>query len=327
MRRREFLGGLGGAAATWPVGARAQPVRKKPVIGWVGGSTQEAGQRNRDAFLKGMRERGYQDGQDINTVFRWAGGSATSIPILVDELIAANAAVILAVINVAALAARKATTETPIVCRLLIDPIKLGLAESYNHPGLNVTGLLQSVDTLPAKQVELLIKVSPRTTLVGVLFNPANVASSILISGLETTTRGTSIRVVRVEASRPDDLPAAFEEMKKNGVSGLIVLQDAMFFSQDARINALAEDARLPTMHGFRQNAERGGLMSYGVDIPQNFHRAAYFVHRILKGALPGELPIEFPAKVELVINLKTAKALGFVVPSDLLFTADEVIE
>ena len=327
VRRREFIAGLSGAAVVVPLQGKAQEKRKPPIIGWLGGTTPEAGKRNLNALLRGLREHGHEDGKDVSVVYRWAGGSASPLPELANEIISLNPAVIFAVINGAALACRKVTTSIPIVCPLLVDPVKTGLAESYNRPSRNVTGVLQTVDTLPAKQVELLLKVSPRATAIGVLFNPESPTAPILFSGVEAAVRGTTLRIVRVEARRPDDISVAFDEMKKGGVNCLIVLQDPMFFAEDARINALAEAARLPTMHGFRQNVERGGLMSYGVDIPQNFRRAAYFVDRILKGVPPGDLPIELPAKLELVINSKTAKAIGLVIPSNLLFTADEIIE
>jgi putative ABC transport system substrate-binding protein len=325
MRRREFITLLGGAAA-WPIAAPAQP-RQRTVIGWLGGSSRQIATRNLNAFLQGLREYGHEDGKDIDIVYRWAEGDQSRQPALAKELVALSPAVIVAAVTPAIVALRQFTTTIPIVGALLAEPLSLGLAESYNRPGLNVTGILETLDTLPAKQIELLIQVSPSAKAVGVLINPASPTHPIMLRGVEAAVRGTSVTLVPTEARTPVDLDGAFEAMKRNRVDSLIVFQDAMFFTEEARIVALAEAMRLPTIYGFRQHVERGGLMSYGVVIPQNFRRAAYFVDRILKGARAGDLPLELPAKLELVINLKTAKTLGLEVPSKLLFTADEVIE
>jgi putative ABC transport system substrate-binding protein len=231
------------------------------------------------------------------------------------------------VINGAALAIRKATSIIPVVCPLLIDPIKLGLANSYNRPDQNVTGVLQTVDTLPAKQVELLLQVKPQVLAIGALVNPTSSVKDVLLSAMSAAVRAKGLKFVQAEARVPQDIAPAIQILKQQNADSLIVLQDPLFFAEDTQINAHAQAAGIATMHGFRQNAEHGGLISYGVDIPRNFHRAAYFVDRILKGTRPGDLAIEFPVKLELVINMKVARALGLTVPSNLLFTADTVIE
>jgi len=328
MRRREFITLLGGAAA-WPLAARAQHANKRPLIAWLGGGSQhqQTAVRNRDAFLRGLREYGHDDGRDIDIVYRWADGDMSRQPKLARELIALNPAVIMSAANTGTIALSQATSTIPIVGMNLVDPIRLGLAESYNRPGRNVTGLLNTVDSLPGKQADFLLQLVPQATTIGILVNPANPAHPIVLRDVETTVGNSRIKFVPVEVSTPADLEVAFQTQKQGRIEGLIVLVDPTFFTQAARIISLAATSRLPVIHGFRQHVEEGGLMSYGVDNPQSFRRAAYFVDRILKGAHPGDLPIELPSKLELVINGNTAKALGLEIPPTLLAIADEVIE
>jgi len=324
IRRREFITLLGGAAA-WPLTARAQQV-KRPLIAWLGGGSQhqQTAIRNRDAFLRGLREHGHDEGRDIDIVYRWAEGDMSRQLQLAKELIALNPAVIMSAANTGTIALTQATSTIPIVGTNLVDPIRLGLAESYNRPGRNVTGLLNTIDSLPGKQADLLLQLIPRATTIGMLVNPANPAHPIILRDVEAVN--SRIKIVPIEVRTSADFEGAFQT-KQGHIEGLIVLVDPIFFTQAARIISLAATSRLPVIHGFRQHVEEGGLMSYGVDSPQSFRRAAYFVDRILKGAQAGDLPIELPTKLELVINLKAAKALGIEIPATLLATADEVIE
>ena len=329
MKRREFMTLLGGGAAAWPLAARGQAARKRPLVGWLGGGSQheQVAMRNHDAFVQGLREHGYEDGKNVDIVYRWADGDISRLPELATELVALDPAVILSAANTGTIALRQATSIVPIVGTLLVDPIALGLAESHNRPGRNVTGLLQTIDSLPGKQAELLVELVPHASNIGVLVNPANRAHPGVLRDIEAAVRGSSIKATAVEVRTPLDFEGAFPSQSQRRIDGLLVLVDPLFFAQATRIIALAAAARLPAIHSFRQHVELGGLMSYGVAVTQSFRRAAYFVDRILRGAHPGDLPIEFPSKLEFVINLKTAKALGLDVPASLLARADEVIE
>ena len=329
MRRREFITLLGGVVTAWPLAARGQAARKRPLVGWLGGSSQheQVAMRNRDAFVQGLREHAYEDGKNVDIVYRWADGDISRLPQLATELVALEPAVILSAANTGTIALRKATSIVPIVGTLLVDPIALGLAESHNRPGRNVTGLLQTIDSLPGKQAELLVELVPHASNIGVLVNPANRAHPGVLRDIEAAVRGSSIKATAVEVRTPLDFESAFASQSQRRIDGLLVLVDPLFFTQATRIIALAAAARLPTIHSFRQVVELGGLMSYGVAVAQSFQRAAYFVDRILRGVHPGDLPIELPSKLEFVLNLKTAKALGLTVPPTLLARADEVIE
>ena len=326
MRRREFMTLLGGAAA-WPFAASAQQANKRPLIAWLGGASQhlQSAMRNRDAFLRGLREHGHDDGRDIDIVYRWADGDMSRPPQLAKELIALNPAVIMSAANSGTIALSQATSTIPIVSTNLVDPVRLGLPESYNRPGRNVTGLLNTIDSLPGKQADLLLQLTPGATTIGMLVNPANPAHPIILRDVRALN--SRIKILPVEVRTPADLEGAFQRQKQGHVEGLVVLVDPTFFTQAARIISLAAKSRLPVIYGFRQHVDEGGLMSYGVNDPQCFRRAAYFVDRILKGARAGDLPIELPTKLDLVINLRATKALGIEVPPTLLALADEVIE
>ena len=327
--RREFMTLLGGAAAIWPVAARGQAARKHPLVGWLGGGSQnnQVAMRNRDAFVQGLREHGYEDGKNVDIVYRWADGDISRFPELATELVALDPSVIVSAANTGTIALRQVTSIVPIVSALLVDPIAFGLAESHNRPGRNVTGLLQTIDSLPGKQAELLVELVPQATKIGVLVNPANRSHPGILRDIEADVRGSPIKAIAVEVRTLLDFEGAFPLQSQGRIDGLLILSDPFFFAHAPRIISLAAAARLPAIHNFRQHVELGGLMSYGVDDSQSFRRVAYFVDRILKGARPGDLPIELPSKLELVINLKTAKALGLDVPPTLLARADEVIE
>ena len=324
MQRRRFMTLLGGAAA-WPLAARAQVSTKRQLVAVLSGVARKVNSPL-IAFERGMRELGYVDGQNIDIEYRFADGQLDRFPMLAGELIRLSPNVILAAVTPAAVAARALTQTIPIVCPLLADPIRFGLIASESRPGGNVTGVLFRTEGLAGKQVELALQLIPGVVKIGFL---VNVASGIIIDRqeLENTCQRLGIKSVPAEVRTPDDLDAAFQALANDRVQAVIVLVDGMFFQERNRIAALAAAARLPAIYGFRDHVDAGGLVSYGVNLAENFHRCATYVNKILKGANPGDLPVEFPTKLELIINNKAVKALGLIISPSVLVRADEVIE
>lgn len=325
--RRQFISTLGGAAVAWPLGAAAQKGRKVPLIGCL-----YAGQKNADtawilAFLSGMRDLGYVEGQGFNIEYDFADGDYTRLTALAAELESLKPEVILAAEPPAAGAATRATSSTPIVSPILFDPVKMGLVASYARPGRNVTGILVSVQGLLGKEIELLREVVPGATTIGVLFNPANPSSGGSRLEVDAIGRTNGLKIILTEASAKTDLDSAFDSLVAANVQVVLVVADPMFISQRERIASLAAAAHLPTISNAREFVEAGALMNYGVSLSANFYRAAYFVDKILKGDSPADLPVEFPTKIEMIINLKTAKTLGIDIPASVKVLADEVIE
>jgi ABC-type uncharacterized transport system substrate-binding protein len=325
LRRRAFITLLGGAAAAWPLAARAQVSTKRPLIGVLVAVTRE-GNPVLSAFVRGLRELGYVEGQNVDIAWRFAEGRMDRFPKLAEELVRLMPDVIMAAVTPAAVATRTLTRTIPIVCPLLADPIRFGLIASEPRPGGNVTGVLFRVDGLAGKQLEFVLQVIPNATPVGML---VNVASGTIIDRqeVEQAAQKLGLKLIPAEVRAPDDLDAAFQALVNNRVQAAVMLVDGMFFNERERIATLAVAARLPVIYGFRDHVDAGGLISYGVNLAANFHRAATYVVKILKGAKPDDLPVEFPTKLELVINLRTAKALGLTISPTLLATADEVIE
>jgi putative ABC transport system substrate-binding protein len=325
MQRRQFMTLLGGSAAAWPLVALAQVASKQPVVAVLSGVARKVNSPL-VAFERGMQELGYVDGQNIHIDYRYADGKFDRLAELAGELIRLSPNVIVAAITPAAVAARALTQTIPIVCPLLANPIGFGLIASESRPGGNVTGVLFRIDGLAGKQVELALQLIPRLAKLGFL---VNVASGVIIDRqeLEKTCQMLGIESVPAEVRTPDDLDMAFHALASERVEAIIVLVDGMAFQERNRIAALVAAARLPAIYGFRDHVDAGGLGSYGVNLDENFHRSATYVHKILKGAQPGDLPVEFPTKLELIINNKTAKALGLIIPPSVLVRADEVIE
>jgi putative ABC transport system substrate-binding protein len=259
--------------------------------------------------------------------YRWAEGRLDRQPALAEELVGRGADVIVAANPQAAIALRDATKTIPIVCALLDDPVALGLIKSDARPGGNVTGLLASLPGLPAKQLELGRDLIPGAARIGLLVNPTNLSDLSQRQEMETAGAAMAVTVIPVETRTPEDLDQMFPALARERVDVVIVLRDPLFFTQRRTLAAAALASRLPTIYAWREPVDDGGLISYGLNISQNFRRAADYVVKILKGAKPGDLPVEFPTKLELVINLPTAKALGITVPPTLLARADEVIE
>jgi putative tryptophan/tyrosine transport system substrate-binding protein len=326
MKRREFITLLGGAAA-WPIAARAQLSTKRPLVAWLGLGTEPGSSVFVDAFLQGMRELGYAEGRNFDFVHRFADGYIEQLPTLADELVRLYPAVILAAASGPAVAAKKATATIPIVTPALADAVHLGLIASEARPGGNVTGIAPYVAGLPAKQMELAREVVPSAARIGVLDNSSDPKAPPQLQELEAAGQKLGVKVAVADAHTPDDLAGAFQALAQQRIDVLIVLQTSMLLTERRRITELAARTRLPTIYGYREHVDDGGLISYGVDLRACFRRGAYYVQRILSGVAPGDLPVEFPTKLELVVNLKTAKALGLDVPPTLLARADEVLE
>jgi putative ABC transport system substrate-binding protein len=280
-----------------------------------------------DAFLQGMRDHGYVVGRNIDIVYRFADGYVERLPALAEELVHLRPSVILAPASGPAVAAKKATSTIPIVTPALADAVHLGLIVSESRPGGNVTGIAPYVPGLPAKQMELAREVVPSATKVGVLTNLDDPKAPPQWQELQVAGQELGVKVVAAEARTPDELDAAFQTLARQRVDVIVVLQTSMLITERRRIAALAATSRLPAVYGYREHVDDGGLISYGVDLRECFRRSAYFVDKILNGTAPSDLPVEFPTKLELVINLRTAKTLGIKLPPILLARADEVIE
>jgi putative tryptophan/tyrosine transport system substrate-binding protein len=330
MKRREFITLIGGAAAApsilWPLAAEAQVSTKRPLIGYLSVVTRDRTSREIGAFLRGLRELDYVEGRDFDIAYRFAEGYLDQSAALAAELLELKPNVIFAAVTPAAVATKGLSQTVPIVCPLLADPIRFGLIASEPHPAGNVTGVLFRVDGLAGKQLEFVLQVMPDARAVGML---VNVASGTIIDRREAeqAAQKLGVTLIPAEVRAPDDLDAAFRSLVDAKAQAAVMLVDGMAFNERERIAVLAAAARLPVIYGFRDHVDAGGLISYGVNLAANFHRAATYVVKILKGAKPGDLPVEFPTKLELVINLKTAKALGLEIPPPLLARADEVIE
>jgi putative tryptophan/tyrosine transport system substrate-binding protein len=327
IERRAFLATLAASAAQWPGRASAQTPPKRPLIGFLGSSTKALAARYYSGFPQGMRELGYVEGRDYAFEDRYADGDVTRLSLLAEVLVRLKPDLIVAGPTVAVLAAKQATANIPIVGVNLNDPVGMGLVASEARPGTNVTGILVLVEGLAGKQVEIALDLVPGANKIGVLVNVNNPSNLSQRREVEAAAAKIGVSMATVEARAADDIGSAFQLFVRERASIVVVLGDAMFLDARRRIAAFALASRLPTVHGFREHVEDGGLVSYGIDVRQNYRRAAYFVDRILKGEKPGDLPVEFPTKLGLVINLTTAKAIGLTVPPALLARADEVIE
>jgi putative ABC transport system substrate-binding protein len=328
MRRREFITLLGSVAAAgaWPLAARAQHSVKRPVIAVMSLVARERNLNMLDAFAQGMQQLDFIEGRDFELALRSANGRLDRLRSLAQEVVDLRPDVILATATPAVISLTGLTKTVPIVCPLLADPVHLGLIASMSHPGGNVTGVLFRTEGLVGKQLELALQLIPGARRIGFL---VNVAAPVVIDReeLERTNRRLGVELDTTEVRIPDDLDAAFHAIAKSGVRVVVVQTDPMFFNERERISELAAAMRLPAVYAFRDHVDAGGLISYGVNLAACFRSAATYVVRILRGSRPGDLPVEFPTKLELVINLRTAKALGLDVPPTLLALADEVIE
>ena len=327
MKRRDFVILLASAVLGWARTARGQPASGRPLIGFLDGKSQSAGEGLTRAFQQGLRELGYDEGRNIEIVYRFADGRDDRLPGLADELVRLNPAVILAPGVNAAVAAKNVTTRIPIVSWALADAVHLGLVESYARPGRNITGIAPYVEGLPAKQMELAREVVPGAMKVGLLGNTNDPKGPPQRNELEEAGHSLKVKVIFSELRNLEELDSAMSFLTNEHVDVVIVLQTALTLSERRRIAASAIANRLPTVFGYRENVDAGGLISYGVNLRWCSHRAATFVDKILRGASAGELPLEFPTELEMVVNVRTAKALGLVVPPLLVARADVVID
>ena len=326
MKRREFTTLFGGAAVAWPLAARAQQAGKLPTIGFLGQSTRSAASEWVAAFVQRLRELGWMEGRTITIEYRWSEGRAERFAQIAAEFVRLKVDVILTSGTPEVLAAKQATSVIPIVFATAGDPVGNGLVASLARPGGNVTGMsLQSNDTA-GKRLELLREVVPSLRRLAILANVGNPFSVLELGEAQAAARTLGLEVDTLEIRRPEDIAPAFEALKGRA-QALYVCTDGLVNANRIRINTLALSVRLPTMHGYRDYVEAGGLMSYGANLPDLFRRSADYVDKILRGAKPADIPVEQPTKFDLVINLTTAKALGLDVPSSLLARADEVIE
>ena len=329
MKRREFIALLGGATAAstaWPRATGAQTPPKIPRIGYIAGASSARGDHIVAAFRQGLTELGYVEGQTIALEVRWAEGRTERALELVAELVDLKMNVLVAGNSVAALAAQKATRTIPIVM-VAADPVGLGLVASLARPGANVTGLSYFNEAIIAKRLQLLKELVPRLAQVAVLRNPSVAVHATFWQETEVAARTLGVALQPLDIRGPDDFEVAFGAATRGNAQALIALDDALTITHRPRIVALAASSRLPAMYGLREFPDDGGLISYGPSFVDLFRRAATYVDKILKGAKPADLPVEQPTKFELVINQKTAKALGLEIPATLLARADEVIE
>jgi len=326
MGRREFIAVLGGAAAAWPRAARAQQAGKVHRIGFLGSATAAGSAKPVESLRTGLREFGYVEGTNIGIEFRWAEGTYERLPRLAAELIATNVDVLIIHGTPAALVAKQATTTIPIVMAIIGDAVANGLVSNIARPEANLTGSTYFLPQLNAKRLELLKEACPHISHPAALSNPDNPVSRPIIPAMQAAASSLSLAVEVVQAQSPSEFSPAFAAMAKSRVDSVVVTQDGEFAASFRAIATLALANKLPSI-GAREYAEAGGLIGYGADILRLYRRAAYFVDRILKGAKPGDLPIEQPTKFELIVNLKTAKMLGLAISETFLVRADKVIE
>jgi putative tryptophan/tyrosine transport system substrate-binding protein len=323
--RRAFVRLLGGASM-WPLAARAQQRGKLPTIGFLGQSTRSAGSEWVAAFVQRLRELGWIEGRTITIEYRWAEGREERFPEIAAELVRLKVDVILTSGTPAVLAFKQATSIIPIVFATAGDPVANNLVASLARPGGNVTGLSILSADLAGKRLEILREVVPELRRLAIMGNVGNPFAVLELGEVQAAASKLGLEVATLEIRRAQDIAPAFEALK-NGADALYVCPDALTNANRVRINILATGARLPTMHGYKDNVEAGGLMSYGANIPDQFRRAADYVDKILRGAKPGDIPVEQPIKFDLVVNLTAAQALGLSLSPTLLARADEVIE
>ncbi|MDR6861018.1 ABC transporter substrate-binding protein [Variovorax guangxiensis] len=332
MDRRTFIARVAFGLVAAPMTFHAQPAGNVRRIGYLApgpsSPADAAGIRALQAFRQGMRELRWVEGQNIVINYRFAEGKFDRLPALAAELVRLNVELIVATTTPAAAAAKNATATIPIVMVSVGDPVGLGLIASLARPGGNVTGQAFSVGTeVFGKQLELLKEVVPKVRRVAILSNPANPSHALAISNVKAAARSLGVELHLLEARDPDEFDSAFAAMVKERVGALLVVSDPMFGLHAARLADLAGKNQLPSMHGVRQMVDPGGLIFYGPNLPDLFRRAATYVDKILKGAKPADLPVQQPTNLELIINMKTAKALGLTIPQSLLLRADEVIQ
>ena len=326
MKRRDFIRLVSGAAVAWPLGTRAQQ-SGIPLIGIINAGSAASTADGYEAFRSQLRQLGYVEGRNIRYEYRFADGFLDRLPRLAEELVQLNPTVIVSAPMPTNVAVHNVTKTIPIVMSTRADPVGFGLVQSLSHPGGNVTGLTNFAEALAAKQLDLIRELRPSLTRVAVLINVENPLHVPQWRETQDAAARASITLVPYEFRKPDDFEPAFTAFVKARAEALLVPPDTTFANHRRRIVQLAAQAKLPAIYFSRQYIEEGGLMSYGPNTVENYRYAAVYVDKILKGAKPCDLPIEQPTKIELLVNLATARALGVAVPPALLARADEVIE
>ena len=329
MKRREFMALFGGAAAAMPLGAQAQPSPGRPLIGILVPASTAAWARNLEALQAGLRKLGYVEGRNIWLEIRYADGEVARLPALAAELVALKPDVIVAAAAPGAVAVYGATKSIPIVMNVIPDPVALGVVKSIARPGGNVTGIwtFGGQDALVGKRISLLKEVVPDLARMGVMVSSGDPSDAIVLTLLLAATRALGVTYKIFEVRKTAELDSAFVQAARDSLQGLFINQTPLFFSQRSKVALLAANARLPAIYGFREHAEAGGLLAYGPSLPGAYTQVARLVDKILKGAKPADIPVEQADKYELVVNNRTAKALGLKIPESFLLRADEVIE
>jgi putative ABC transport system substrate-binding protein len=326
MRRRDFIIFLGGATVVWPHVARAQPTGKLPKIGFLGAATPAIASQWVNAFVKRLAELGWIDGRTVTIEYRWAEARTERYTEIATEFVNLKVDVIVTWASAPVLAAKQSTALIPIVFAAQMDPVGAGVVASLGRPGGNVTGMsLQQTDTA-GKRLELLREVVPNLGRLAIMANAGAPGAVLEMREVDATAHAHRLEAITREIRQVEDIASAIDALKGRA-DALYVATDPLVFNNRVRINALAQDARLPTIFGAREYVDAGGLLSYGPNWTDLFRRAAEQVDKILRGAKPADIPVEQPTKFDLVINLKTAKALGLTVPPSVLARADEVIE
>lgn len=327
MRRREFMTLLGGTAATWPLAARAQQ-SAMPVVGFINGASAQTFTRPLTAFLKGLREAGYTDGRNVAIEYHWAEGHYDRMPEIVADLVHKQVSVIAATSTPAALAAKAAATTIPVVFEMGADPVKLGIVASLSRPGGNVTGSTQLTQDTAPKLLELLHELLPAAHVIALLVNPNDPAiAEVSTKAMRAAADSLGLELQIMAASSEGDFEGVFAKLNELRVGALVISAEELFTGHSEQLAALATRNRIPAVYKGREFAAAGGLISYGSDIAESYRLTGIYTGRVLKGEKPANLPVVQATKIELYVNLKTAKALGITVPLPLSGRADELFE